>query len=370
VVGEGIDKDQAAAKCYGIWRDQNKGKAFLDYRMIASPIRAVEGEDNVYKCYMVKFGDSDHVDLYGTYFTRATEYCLDWYETRPWLHSHGLNKFVKTRKVGDWRAWDMDDQGLFFLGELDLRHEYIEELKTLMKLGLLFPSSGAAGYLVKLDWKDGRMMRWPIVEGSSTVAPANYRGDSIEEVAVRAIQVLEGGHFMSDPSMTPTTPTTPTTSVATVTTTKGVVVPVTPAVTAATPNVQTLTATVEESKDASPLELPEGFSVESIRAALGVDQMIQAIQQLDEVIKQQATELEQMRQVIKGLAAPLVQQVKSAMAQDDWFKSLYVASRDAHPIQAGTDDAKTAAAAIRDAQPPLVDGQSPYLAIQQAQHGG
>lgn len=158
-------------------------------RLIPSAIRAVEGD--VYQCYGMLFGDPEHRDAYGTWFDSNTEYCLDWYETLPWLYHHTHNRFIGTRKIGDWTERGIDDKGVFFKGELDLRQEYLDEVKLLLDdEQILFPSSGTLAYAASPPQEDGYIAVWPIVELTSTVAPADFRQKPISQEAAEAIRTL------------------------------------------------------------------------------------------------------------------------------------------------------------------------------------
>jgi hypothetical protein len=158
-------------------------------RLIKSPIRAAD--DGLYKCYAVLFGTPFKRDLYGTYFTAETEYCLDWYKTLPWLYHHTHNRHLGVRKIGDWVESGMDNVGVFLKGELTLKGEYEEAVDYLLNdEKVLFPSSGTLGYAASPPEEDGYIRLWPIAECSSTVAPAEFRQQPISKKAFEAMRAL------------------------------------------------------------------------------------------------------------------------------------------------------------------------------------
>lgn len=163
----------------------------------AQPVRMMGSDgNNLYRCYGVLFGTPEDKDLYGTYFTRDTNYYLDWYTNRPWLYHHTMNPaFAEMRdfKIGQWIDVDMDDTGVFFIGELDASHRYWEAVKQLIAEGVLYPSTGTLSYVARIA-EDGHVEDWPIVEVSSTPQPGEWRMGSypISSEAQRALQTLGG----------------------------------------------------------------------------------------------------------------------------------------------------------------------------------
>lgn len=173
-IGDEEDTDQQLAVCYSKWREHQSRSLADVRRVLAEPVRAVDGRPGRVKSYAAIWGDEEHPDWYGTWFTRDTDFALDWYDQRPWLYDHTFNAFVGAAKLGDWKDADLDDHGLFFLGELDARFRYLDEVEFLMELGYLFPSSGTLSHAMRVA-DDGWIQRWPVAELSSTVGPAEWR---------------------------------------------------------------------------------------------------------------------------------------------------------------------------------------------------
>ncbi|MBE2182201.1 MAG: phage major capsid protein [Anaerolineae bacterium] len=160
--------------------------------------------------YLVVWGDSQHPDLQGEYFTPETELALEWYERRPALYQHGLDDAVKASVIGMIDTLTPDDTGVWAEAQLDMRHKYARAVLQLVERGALGWSSGSLSHLVEVAG-DGRIKRWPVVEGSLTPTPAEPRrtdihtiksayhesGLSLEKLA------LEGEHEMNDITLHP-----------------------------------------------------------------------------------------------------------------------------------------------------------------------
>lgn len=131
--------------------------------------------------YLVVFGSSSQRDLQGEYFTPDTDLGLDWYDRRPVLYHHGLDGEVQASVVGTIDHLKADSVGVWAEAQLDLRHRYIQALQRLVKQGALGWSSGSLPHLVITE-ADGKIKRWPIIEGSMTPAPAEPRQTDINFV--------------------------------------------------------------------------------------------------------------------------------------------------------------------------------------------
>lgn len=131
------------------------------------------GDDRV-GGYLVLWGSPAQKDLTGEYFTPDTELGLDWYDRRPALYHHGLDGTMKASVIGVIDTLKTDDVGVWAEAQLDMRNRYVQAVQKLVDRGALGWSSGSLPHLVVVK-SDGRIERWPIVEGSLTPAPAEPR---------------------------------------------------------------------------------------------------------------------------------------------------------------------------------------------------
>lgn len=126
--------------------------------------------------YLVSFGDAATKDLTGEYFTPDTDFALDMYPARPALYQHGLDKKVGYSIVGTIDKLEQDDVGLWAEAQLNKANAYAAGVQKLIKAGRLAWSSGTLAHLMKKA-PDGRIVKWPLVEGSLTTQPAEPRGN-------------------------------------------------------------------------------------------------------------------------------------------------------------------------------------------------
>lgn len=148
-----------------------------------APLTAVKALDDRGRVggYLVLWGDADHRDLQDEYFTPSTDLALDWYPRRPILYHHGLDEAVKAEMIGVIESMTPDDTGLWIEGQLDKRNRWTAAVLQLVRAGKLGWSSGSLVHLAKAE-DDGRLTRWPIVEGSMTPTPAEPRQPGVVPV--------------------------------------------------------------------------------------------------------------------------------------------------------------------------------------------
>jgi HK97 family phage major capsid protein len=121
--------------------------------------------------YLIAWGNPHQRDLQGEYFTPQTDLGLEWYAQRPVLYHHGLDGALKAAVIGVIDHLHTDEQGVWAEAQLDLRQQYARTIQQLIDRGTLGWSSGSLPHLVQVA-DDGRIERWPIVEGSLTPTPA------------------------------------------------------------------------------------------------------------------------------------------------------------------------------------------------------
>jgi HK97 family phage major capsid protein len=174
--------------------------------------------------YGVVWGDAEHTDLHGDYFTPETNFFLpprslpkgervavSW----PWLYDHAMSPLpadaVKDDDARDYilgvvDAVRLDDLGLWIEAQLKTHEEWARQVLELVNKGVLHWSSGSSSYLVSRR-NDGWLKNWPIVEMSSTPAPAEPRNTRItlkhylDGDSLREEPPVEGARRQSEPSI-------------------------------------------------------------------------------------------------------------------------------------------------------------------------
>lgn len=130
-------------------------------------------------------------DIDGEYFSKDTDFCLEWFEPgqRPTLYHHGKDAALKTDVTGRVMSYDPMDVGIWTRAQLDSRNKYLGAIQQLVQDGALGFSSGAIPHLVQVDHKSGHIDRWPWIELSLTPMPANP--DAVAMYAVKSADALE-----------------------------------------------------------------------------------------------------------------------------------------------------------------------------------
>ena len=128
--------------------------------------------------FLITFGNSIEKDLQGEYFTKDTDINPDWFEKRPVLYHHGLDKRIKTDVVGIIDRLEKRAEGWWAEAQLILRNKYVDKIRQLVSDGALHWSSGTLPHLATIA-PDGRIKAWPLVEGSLTPTPAEPRRTNI-----------------------------------------------------------------------------------------------------------------------------------------------------------------------------------------------
>jgi HK97 family phage major capsid protein len=95
------------------------------------------------------------------------------------LYHHGQDNDLQAEPVGVIDRLKMDEIGVWAEAQLDLRQRYVQAVRRLVERGMLGWSSGSLAHLVQVA-KDGRITRWPVVEGSLTPTPAEPRRTDVQ----------------------------------------------------------------------------------------------------------------------------------------------------------------------------------------------
>ncbi len=158
----------------------------VDLAAIGGELKAL-GADGHVGGYLVRFGGPQERDLVGDYFTPETEFMWAGQETRPALYHHGLDPTLGGKTLGDGlRLGRVDQVGLWVETQLDLRDDYEKAVFQLAQKGKLGLSSGTANHMIQKA-ADGRILRWPIVEGSFTPTPMEPRTALVSLKSIQSI---------------------------------------------------------------------------------------------------------------------------------------------------------------------------------------
>ena len=158
-------------------------------RVIPDPIKSVkvfQGSEikavgkGMVQGYLVRFGNPQDTDLERDYFTKSTDFGMEFNDGSAHklglYYNHGMDPVVKTKKIG-YGSIKMTDNGLWYEAQLDLADEYAKMIYELAKKGKLGFSSGAASHMVDREkvGKSYEIKRWNLAEASLTPQPAESR---------------------------------------------------------------------------------------------------------------------------------------------------------------------------------------------------
>jgi hypothetical protein len=150
-------------------------------------IRSVDvNEQGVIRGYVFVWGDPDRVDCYGTFFNRNDFPTLGiQFKDRQLpirvIYEHGGDEQFRRDVVGVASKFWEDDYGFAFEGEIDTRHESYQRLRTELKNGELFISSGSAEHLAEFK-PDGQFKDWLLAEISLTRTPCEQRMPQVKMI--------------------------------------------------------------------------------------------------------------------------------------------------------------------------------------------
>ena len=155
----------------------------------AYAIKLISETDDYYTVggYGHVWGDAEHKDLAGDYFTPDSELMSNLVPQKLIFFDHtlGINpdgeRFDNDLGLAAENETKIDNVGKWVQAQLDKRKKYVEAVMILVKEGVLAWSSGAVPHLVKRA-KDGWLKRWPVAEFTLTTTPCEPRHTNINQL--------------------------------------------------------------------------------------------------------------------------------------------------------------------------------------------
>ena len=141
----------------------------------------------------VPFGDAEHKDAQGEYFTNETQYHEDRYGLPPLVYYHGLD--AGGRPSGDpeyigktVKRW-VDKAGIWFRGVLDKTNALAKRVWEAAQQEKARASSGSIAHLTRTD-PDGKITEWPVAELSVFDLGGGRRPANPYAVAMPAMRAI------------------------------------------------------------------------------------------------------------------------------------------------------------------------------------
>lgn len=127
--------------------------------------------------HCILWGSPYAKDITGEYFTPETTNILSIHRAlgkTPVIFDHGTDATLGADLIGLSDKMAIDEQGVWAETVLNASHGYYRTIRSLVDKGALHYSSGALPKARKAA-PDGRLLRWPIIELSTTPRPAEFR---------------------------------------------------------------------------------------------------------------------------------------------------------------------------------------------------
>src|SRR3990167_6847159 len=148
-----------------------------------SSVKAL-GEDRI-GGYALIWGNENKKDLTEEWFDKDTEELTTIFDAvgkLPYLYHHALDDTIKTAVIGIVDVLVKDDVGLWFETQLKKAQDYDEHVRKLVEGGVKkligekrLKSSTQTFAVARRVEDGGRISRWPVVEITGTVTPAEHR---------------------------------------------------------------------------------------------------------------------------------------------------------------------------------------------------
>lgn len=151
-------------------------KKLGDYRDPGSlAAKALDGDR--FGGYLCLWGDESTKDLGGEFFTPKTAELTAVFDALghiPAIYHHAGDDTIKSAVIGLIDTMEQDESGMWVEAQAQLAAAYKQYIKPLIDQSALGWSSGALPRARKVA-KSGEIVRWPIIEGSLTPTPFEWR---------------------------------------------------------------------------------------------------------------------------------------------------------------------------------------------------
>jgi hypothetical protein len=163
-------------------------------------LKAEQVGKNKWRVLAIPFGGPfEGRDLDGEFFSKNTDIKADWFDRRPLVWHHNLDKDMKADPVlGTADDVEIEDDGWWSTIWLDRSHRYWARVDELLRAGKVFGSSGSLPNFVRTDKRTGEILVWPYIEQTLTPTPSNFFS---RVVAAKAIEHFDEANIGLTPAV-------------------------------------------------------------------------------------------------------------------------------------------------------------------------
>lgn len=138
-------------------------------------LKAEQVGKNKWRVLSIPFGGPfKGKDFDGEFFSARTDIKPDWFDRRPLVWQHAMDRLMKADPViGTADDTELEEDGWWSSIWLDRSHRYWQEVDAMLRAGKIYGSSGTLGHFAKTDRKTGEILVWPFIEQTLTPTPAN-----------------------------------------------------------------------------------------------------------------------------------------------------------------------------------------------------
>lgn len=152
----------------------------MESTMTHQPMKAEQINSTKWRVLSIPFG-GPFVDERGRgkdfdeeFFSHRTDIKPDWFDRRPLVWHHNLDKTMDDPVIGtDDDLEKPTDDGWWSTIWLNRSHRYWAEVDRRLREGKIYGSSGSLPNFVKTDRRTGEILVWPFVEQTLTPTPSN-----------------------------------------------------------------------------------------------------------------------------------------------------------------------------------------------------
>ena len=163
-------EEKAQAQMAALYANETKAELIK-----AEPLKAERLTNTKWRVLAIPFGGPKAgKDTDEEFFSPRTDIKADWFDKRPTIWHHNLDKTMKAdSEIGTEDDLEQEDDGWWATVWLNRAHDYWSRIDKWLRDGKIYGSSGTLPHFREVDRKTGEILVWPHIEQTLTLTPAN-----------------------------------------------------------------------------------------------------------------------------------------------------------------------------------------------------